>query len=191
MSAGPRYHGPKMWARDRGDAVHWALRTLAQAFGDGGRRPDWRDASRQHPPRWRPTRKEPRWFAGAPQRRPFQGSREPGYWRPRDFREERQSNWQPDPMKDPCNGSITIPHNNNSAQYSSDTILVFLVLDLSRSFASEAFLSFASLPYSSSHELKHTSHSIQGQALRETQVWPSNQINDTINSRTPFVEGSA
>ena len=101
MSAGPRYHGPKMWARDRGDAVHWALRTLAQAFGDGGRRPDWRDASRQHPPRWRPTRKEPRWFAGAPQRRPFQGSREPGYWRPQYSWEERQSNWQPPPAQRP------------------------------------------------------------------------------------------
>ena len=33
MSAGPRHHGPKYWTRDRGDAVRWALRTLAQAFG--------------------------------------------------------------------------------------------------------------------------------------------------------------
>ena len=31
----------------------WALRTLAQAFGTGYRRPERRDASRQHPPRWR------------------------------------------------------------------------------------------------------------------------------------------
>ena len=36
MSAGRRHHGPKMWAWDRGDAVRWAVRTLARAFGDEG-----------------------------------------------------------------------------------------------------------------------------------------------------------
>ena len=87
MSAGPRYHWSRMWTRDRGDAVRWVVRTLAQAFGAGFRRPDWREASRQHPPRWRPVRRsEPRWFSSAPPRRPFQGSREPGYWRQRYFR---------------------------------------------------------------------------------------------------------
>ena len=101
MSAGRRHHGPKMWARDRGDAVRWAVRTLAQAFGGEGRR-EWRDASRRHPPRWsRSGRGEPRWFAGASPRRPFQGSREPGYWRPRFFREERRSYWQPPPEQSP------------------------------------------------------------------------------------------
>ena len=49
MSAGPRYHGPKIWTWDRGEAVRWAVRTLAQAFGGEGRRRDWRDASRQGP----------------------------------------------------------------------------------------------------------------------------------------------
>ena len=28
MSAGRRHHGPKMWARDRGEAVRWAVCTL-------------------------------------------------------------------------------------------------------------------------------------------------------------------
>ena len=102
MSAGRRYHGPRMWARDRGDAVRWALRTLAQAFRGDGRRPDWRDASRQCPPGWRPVRRgEPRWFAGAPPRGPFPRTREPGYWRPRFFGDERRSNCQPPPVQRP------------------------------------------------------------------------------------------
>ena len=49
MSAGPRHHSPKVWARDRGDAVRWAVMTLAQAFRGEGHRPDWREASRQGP----------------------------------------------------------------------------------------------------------------------------------------------
>ena len=49
MSAGRSYHGSKVWARDHGEAVRWAVRTLAQAFGGEGRRRDWRDASRQGP----------------------------------------------------------------------------------------------------------------------------------------------
>ena len=104
MSAGPRHHGPKMWARDRGDAVRWALRTLAKASGDEGSRREWRDASRQHPPRWRPFRRsEPIWFAGPPPppRRPFQGSRDPSYWRPRFFGDERRSSWMSPPEQRP------------------------------------------------------------------------------------------
>ena len=104
MSARPRHHGPRVWARDRGDPVRWALTTLARAFGDGGRRRDWGDTTRQHPPWWRQTRRgEPRWFAGTPPRRPFQRSREPGYWRSRFFREERRGYWQPPPESCPCN----------------------------------------------------------------------------------------
>ena len=49
MSSGPRHHGPRGWTRDRGDAVRWGVRTLAQAFGAGYRRPERRDASRQCP----------------------------------------------------------------------------------------------------------------------------------------------
>ena len=45
------------------------------------------------PPGRRPVRwSDARWYSNAPPRRPFQGSREPGYWRPRFFREERRSN---------------------------------------------------------------------------------------------------
>ena len=103
MSAGPRYHGPRVWARDREDAVRCAVRTHAQAFGAGYRRPDWRGPGWLSSQQWRQTRREePRWFAGASPRRPFQGSREPGYWRPRYSREERQSNWQPPPAQRLC-----------------------------------------------------------------------------------------
>ena len=98
MSAGPRYHGPRGWARDRGEAARWAVRTLAQAFGAGYRRPNWCGPGWQNRPQWRPGRRsEPRWFAGVPPRIPFEGSLEPGCWRPRFFREERRNNWQHQP----------------------------------------------------------------------------------------------
>ena len=99
MSTGRGYHGPKDWAQDRGDAVGWALRTLAQAFGAGFRRPDWRGPGWRSSHQWRPVRRsEPRWFANAPPRRAFPGTREPIHWRPRYFREEpRGSNWQRQP----------------------------------------------------------------------------------------------
>ena len=48
LSPTTRYHGPKMRAHDRGDAVSWAVRTLAQAFGGEGLHRDWRDAGWQH-----------------------------------------------------------------------------------------------------------------------------------------------
>ena len=100
---GRGYHGPKILARDRGDAVRWAVRTLARAFGDAGR-PDWRGPGWLRRPGWRPARwSEPRWFAGAPPRRAFPGTREPGFWRPRFFREERRNNWQPPPVQSPGN----------------------------------------------------------------------------------------
>ena len=103
MSTSSRHHGPKIWARDCGNAVRWAVRTLAQAFGGEGCR-ERRDASRQGPPGWRQARRrEPRWFAGPPPRRPFQGSREPGHWRPRYFGDSRRGYWQPPPMQCPCN----------------------------------------------------------------------------------------
>ena len=102
MSSGPRHHGPKFWTQDRGDAVRWAARTITQVFGAGYRRPEMRDASRQWPPGWRRARRgEPRWFTRAPPRRPFWGSREPGYWRLRSFSQERGSNWQPPPVQRP------------------------------------------------------------------------------------------
>ena len=53
-------------------------------------------------------------------------------------------------------GSLKIPNHYNSATFSSDTILAFFVLDLSRPFASEAFLSFAILPSRSVFLLKRT-----------------------------------
>ena len=106
MSAVPRHQGPEIWAPDRGDAVRWAVRTLAQAFGGEGRR-EWRDTSRQGPPGWsRSRRGEPRWFLRAPPRRPFQGSREPGYKRRRHFKEEQQSNWHPAPVQHPGDWTI-------------------------------------------------------------------------------------
>ena len=110
MSTGRGYHGPKDWARDQGDAVGWALRTLAQVFGAGFLRPDWRSPGWRSSHQWRPVRRnEPRWFANAPPRRAFPGTREPGYWRPRYFREERRgSNWQRQPpCSAPAIGGVT------------------------------------------------------------------------------------
>ena len=113
MSAGLRYHGPRGWARDRGEAVHWAVRTLAQAFGAGYRRRDWCGPGWQNRPQWRPVQRrgEPRWFASAPPRRPFQSTREQGYRRPH-YREEEQrgSDWQPHPdVRRPGHQSFPMP----------------------------------------------------------------------------------
>ena len=103
MSARQGHHGPKIWAHGRGSDVRWAVMTLARALGAGSRRPYWRGPSWQNSPRWRPSqRREPWRFSSAPPRGPFQGSREPGYWRPRSFMEERWgSKWQRSPMQRP------------------------------------------------------------------------------------------
>ena len=62
-------------------------------------------------PQWRLARRgEPRRFASALPRRPFQVSRKSGYWQRRSFREERRSYWQPPSVQRPCNrGFCTTP----------------------------------------------------------------------------------
>ena len=95
MSAGPRYYGPKILARDRGEAVRWAVRTLAQSFGGRGT-PRVAGRKPARPAGWRPVRwSDARWYSNAPPRRPFQSSREPGCWQPRFSDHERRSFWQP------------------------------------------------------------------------------------------------
>ena len=100
MSARQGHRGPKIWAGDRGDAIRWAVRTLAQAFRGEGRRPDWREATpstMETDPKGRA-----KMVRRCPAKGPLPGTREPGYWRPRYSREERRgSAWQPSPMQRP------------------------------------------------------------------------------------------
>ena len=108
MSAGPRYHGPRVWARDRGDTVRWAVRTLPRALGGEDRSPDWSGPGWRSSHQWRPVRRsEPRRFTSAPPRRPFMGSSEPGRWRPHYCEEERRSNWQRPPVQRPGDWRIS------------------------------------------------------------------------------------
>ena len=103
MSARPRYHGRRVWPRHSGDAVHWAVRTFAQALGVEDSRLDRRGPRRQHRPRrTRSRRGEQRWLASAPRRGPFLETREPGHWLPRFYLEERPgNNWRWLPLQRP------------------------------------------------------------------------------------------
>ena len=108
MSACPRYHGPRVWARDRRDTVRWAVRTLPRALGGEDRSPDWSGPGWRSSHQWRPVRRsEPRRFTSAPPRRPFMGSSEPGRWRPHYCEEERRSNWQRPPVQRPGDWRIS------------------------------------------------------------------------------------
>ena len=77
ISARQGYHGPRLWARDPGSDVRWAVRTLNRVFGAGYRSREWRAPSWQFHPRWtRSQRSEPRWPASSLLRGSFQETHE-------------------------------------------------------------------------------------------------------------------
>ena len=102
MSAAPRHHQNYMTPDFEGQILQ-AVQTLAQAFGAGNCRCEWRGPSRQNRQRWRGLgQNKPRLFARAPTRGPFPRTREPSLLQPRHFGQERRSNWQRPLSNAPC-----------------------------------------------------------------------------------------
>ena len=97
----PRYHAQGAWARQHGQEIRAAARTLVRLLGPEYRPGEWRSPHWQHPwPRRHTWRSELRWFSGAPPREEF--PRAPERSRRAPYRFGNVSNpgdWQPEPPR--------------------------------------------------------------------------------------------
>ena len=76
MSPCPRHHDQGRWAREHGEDIRAAARTLARLFGAESR-DGWRDAGWHRQQQKWPRRSGPRGFGSLPPMRSFQGT--PGH----------------------------------------------------------------------------------------------------------------
>ena len=95
----PRYHAQGAWARQHGQEIRAAARTLVRLLGPEYCQGEWRSPHWQHPWPMRPARRsEPRWFSSAPPRAAFPRAPERRRRVPDHFgNTSHPRDWQPEP----------------------------------------------------------------------------------------------